>query len=890
MWVETLRPHVGGVSLMRYALNFLVVIAAALLWTITFSASTYAADASWNQSGAIRYNNQDYQGPKTADGKIPPGLAQGVQYYEHITPETDQGSKARILALPAGVDPKDTTQLQYSEYDYDRGASDAQKYTNGTSPRQLTIDRQPASVSQKEQTSCVVNGIGYIICPIMNFIADTMDKVYDLLKRFLTVAPLTTDREGGLFKAWQLMLAFANVLFVIGFLVIIYSYVTSQGVNQYDLRSIIPRLIVAAVLINVSYYICALAVDASNILGSNLQDIFNNIRKDMVPNDVTNNTTWTQAATFILSGGTIGVLAGLSAVAISGTASLTFLIPVLTIAATAILVAVVVLAARQALITILIVVAPLAFAAFILPSTQKYFDKWKSLFMTMLIMYPIFSVLFGGSQLAATLIAQNANSPEVIIFAMFIQVMPLVLTPFLIKLSGGLLGKFAGMVNNPAKGLGDRANNWGKQKREEAKDRRLQEPNKGWARTPGLAFTQKLNNRKRKREGMQKYHQAMQQAQFDDSEAGKMVARNMAQAQMAQSTADNFNKSHFEELKRKDPGYRDAAINEKLSSMQHANNQAQMEKYLQEVQSKKGAAYHGVAGTPAESMVAKMNALSHESHAVANALQLAKEQEKLEYSTDMVKGTHADALQTAAAGITGDKGKAQAAARAVQEMRADFGKSSAAMKEMMDHFKVTGGEVEKMANPNNTEDVVKVSKDGKTKFTFKAGDEYTTDAAIEALYEKKGNYASMKQVLVRSGLDSHEEYLTTIISGVGSGMTKKAPWLGGKNLDIITQGKIQSAQDLDNMVRATIADGKFKAEWMATGDSTGLNDIAAIVNDSMNHSGLNGKQSAAYSSRVANMRKMAKDTLENKNLEGSLTDEARTQLRMIAGDIPFKRS
>lgn len=900
MWENLTRPRLGGVSLMRYALNFLLVLSATLFWAIISTPAAHAADATW-ESGSIIYQDNSYQGPTTVDREMSQrlGVPENSQYYQYIeqgdadTP--DDVSQARFVTFGPGDSVEDATNAQVFSCELNTRTSQ-DEYSNCTNPTNVSIDAQSSieGGGPQEETSCVVNGIGYIICPFMNFLADSMDKLFSVLQRFLNVEPIATDTEGSLYKTWSYMLALANVAFVIGFLVIIYSYISNQGVKQYDLRGIIPRLIIAAVLINSSYFICALAVDISNIAGDNLQDIFNNIRQDMLPNDVASNTSWSQAATFILSGGTIGAIAATGAVVVSGGAALTLLIPLITTAAIAILVVVVVLAARQALITVLIITAPIALAAFILPSTQKFFDKWKNLFMTMLIMYPMFSILFGGSQLASAIIAQNARSMEVVLFAMFIQVMPLVITPFLIKFSGNLLGRIAGMVNNPAKGLGDRANNWGTQKRSEAKDRRRNpENNKGFMKTPGIALSQKMDRRRRKREGMQKYNQSMQEAGFAETEAGQMIARNMSKAQMRQSTADNFNKAAFDELKQnggKD-GLRDAAIREKLSATRASREQEGAELYLQEIQSRSGAAHHGVAaGTPAAGMVDSLNNLSHERHAIANALQLAKEQDKLEYSQDMVKGVHADSLQTAAAGITGDKGKAQAAARAVQEMRADFGKSAAAMEEMMEHFKVTGSETMRLADPNNTTDVVKVSKDGLTKFTFKAGDEYTTDAAIKSLYEKKGNYASMKDVLVESGKDSHEDYLTTIISGVASGMTKKAPWLGGKNLDIITQGNIKSEQDLDNMVRATIADGKFKSEWLATGDAVGLNDIAALVDDNMNHSGLNAKQSAIYAKRIDNMRDMARSTLGNKNLEGALTDEARTQLRMIAGDITFKRS
>ena len=126
------------------------------------------------------------------------------------------------------------------------------------------------------------------------------------------------------------------------------------------------------------------------------------------------------------------------------------------------LAAVAILAARQAIITVCIIVAPLAFVAYVLPSTEKYFEKWKDLMMTMLLMFPLFSLVFAGAQLAGLAIIQNATSIIQIIIGMAVQVAPVVITPMLIKFSGSLLGKVAGMINNPNRGLVDRTRNWSK--------------------------------------------------------------------------------------------------------------------------------------------------------------------------------------------------------------------------------------------------------------------------------------------------------------------------------------------------------------------------------------------------------------------------------------------
>ena len=73
------------------------------------------------------------------------------------------------------------------------------------------------------------------------------------------------------------MVGMANIAFVIAFLAVIYSYITNYGIKQHDIRYMVPRIIVAAFLVNVSYYLCAILIDVSNILGTAIQELLSKI-------------------------------------------------------------------------------------------------------------------------------------------------------------------------------------------------------------------------------------------------------------------------------------------------------------------------------------------------------------------------------------------------------------------------------------------------------------------------------------------------------------------------------------------------------------------------------------------------------------------------------------
>lgn len=310
-----------------------------------------------------------------------------------------------------------------------------------------------------EKTSCQVDGIGWIVCPVMRFLSRAVDGAYATVAYFLTVPAVATATDGNpLYDAWSIMRNIANVAFVIMFLAIIYSQLTSVGISNYGVKKLLPKLIIAAILVNVSYWICAIAVDLSNISGTSLKGMLDSISKSLY---VTGGSAAETGGGGLWDGITVGLLTG-GAIGIGLYVGLSALLPLIVTAAFAIVMVLLVLTLRQALIVILIVVSPLAFVAFLLPNTESLFKKWKDIFMTLLLMFPIIALIFGGSSLANTVITGVASDKEaegtwfLSLMGAAVTIVPLFITPFLIKATSGLAGRWGGMINNPNKGPFDR--------------------------------------------------------------------------------------------------------------------------------------------------------------------------------------------------------------------------------------------------------------------------------------------------------------------------------------------------------------------------------------------------------------------------------------------------
>lgn len=332
-----------------------------------------------------------------------------------------------------------------------------------------TVDDAPSN-GENTGSTCRIDSIGWIVCPVLNFLALIADNAYEYMDGNLLRAQaidLEDTESNGLLRSWKVMRDLANVAFVIAFMIVVFSQITSIGLSNYGLKKLLPKLIVCAVLVNLSFYVCALLIDVSNILGSSLKSTLESLVPRLESGETSfwqgGNTTrsWIIIIGAILAGARIDAsfqqLGGATASQAYGEqvsgVLLSIAIPLLLVVTTVVAVVVVALIIRQALIILLVVVSPLAFVALLLPNTEEYFTRWRKLFTTMLMFYPIVAVVFGASKLASTIISNSdPDDTGTQLAGAAAAVIPLFIMPTLIKLSGGVLNRFTGLVNDPTKG------------------------------------------------------------------------------------------------------------------------------------------------------------------------------------------------------------------------------------------------------------------------------------------------------------------------------------------------------------------------------------------------------------------------------------------------------
>lgn len=307
-----------------------------------------------------------------------------------------------------------------------------------------------------------VEGMSWVLCPALNNTTKTVDGIESFLRDWLQITP---KGEGGIFEnqngdsiydGWNIFRNVANALLTIVLLIVIFSQLTGVGIDNYGIKKMLPRLIMMGILINLSYVICQVAVDLSNILGVGFSDIMKTVG-NTINGGTDPNYTVSGIVTAVFTGvGAAGVIAGTAVSAASGGWIMVVIVLLLAVlvALVAALMFFVMLSARIIIVAVFVVIAPVAFACYILPSTQGLFKKWYKVFEAALVIYPICGALYGASYIVKAVVGGDSGGFVPGIIAIVAPFLPFLALPALLKgaLAGlGAIGGTLAMLGNGLK-------------------------------------------------------------------------------------------------------------------------------------------------------------------------------------------------------------------------------------------------------------------------------------------------------------------------------------------------------------------------------------------------------------------------------------------------------
>lgn len=327
----------------------------------------------------------------------------------------------------------------------DLGAMGARASTGAErSPDIVPTSQQDQGENSKEDRAdaCSENldGIGWLVCPVLWATAKAADGALEILKHFLNVPPEILAVNSPTFQAWSYFRNIANAMFAVVFLWLIFSQITNMGIDNYGIKKMLPRLIVGAVLVNISFYITQIAVDLSNILGYSVEDMLEEAAKSVQGGNSNQNAGW-QTGLEVLFAGLAGGALIIGMILLGQSVLLACLL--------AVAITLCIIIARQALVVLLVALSPVAFVSWLLPNTEALFKKWLGLLRAMLVLFPLVALIYGGGKLASHILMNVATSNSndtnefLQIAALGVAFLPLGSTPFVLRSSLNMLGSLS---------------------------------------------------------------------------------------------------------------------------------------------------------------------------------------------------------------------------------------------------------------------------------------------------------------------------------------------------------------------------------------------------------------------------------------------------------------
>lgn len=462
------------------------------------------------------------------------------------------------LAGPVFAEPNPTT----TPSDQTTVTAPADNTANDVDNPEPGEEENPGDESTPVETKSCSDQVGelaWIVCSGTGLLSKVVDGAYNILSRLMKVDPLPRDNSSPFYIVWNYFKDITNLIFVIFFLIVIFSQLTGVGINNYGIKKILPRIIITAILVNLSYIICQLAVDVSNILGSNFRGFFENIENIAIQNGAISaeaqSTSIAGLVAAILGIGAVGTAGIIGAAVYAGGIEglIWMLIPVILTGVVAVVSALVTMAARQALIFLLVMISPLALVAYMLPNTEKWFTKWYRLFARMIFFYPLFSILYGASSLAGLVLITSANGDALrVVLGIAVKILPLFLSIPLMRMSGTVLDKVSGAFNrisSPALGA---VSGYAAANQALAKQKQLNKQN---PRMPSTRLAQFLERRRAQREFDTK--------ELSDRNKEHNMTLAMAHWENRRGKINSRGRRHWNNMKNQE---RDAAIRMKMEA------------------------------------------------------------------------------------------------------------------------------------------------------------------------------------------------------------------------------------------------------------------------------------------------------------------------------------
>lgn len=307
-----------------------------------------------------------------------------------------------------------------------------------------------------------LNPLTWITCPLIDGLSTVVSELDSLITSQLSVgSPGNSEDPNQIFcsgntsggdqpecmayhQAWSVFRNLAlGILVIVGLLMILSEMAGMEVFDAYTVRKTLPRLVVAAIGITLSWQLMQFLVELTNAIGYGIRFL---IYQPFVNNSELNTAVLggggAAAANLLLIGGFF-LLGPIGMLSFVGTAAIGVIVAFLT------------LVVREIIIIAAVLVSPVAIALYILPNTERFFRMWWDTFFKALMMFPLIAAMIASGRVFAAIASQGNTVGQILGFAAYFA--PYFLLPMTFKYAGAAIAGIGGFFNNNG------ITNWGRQ-------------------------------------------------------------------------------------------------------------------------------------------------------------------------------------------------------------------------------------------------------------------------------------------------------------------------------------------------------------------------------------------------------------------------------------------
>lgn len=366
-----------------------------------------------------------FKGEAWADGNVPDHLK---RYLDENHCVQDGTWQVNIRGAPGTPDSQGTN-------------------TPGSTANQCNKVETCLKISE-DSSACIANShtsLEWIFCPIVTAtskFADQINNIVEGLLNFNTGEML--PENGQVNRTWTIVKNIVSGLLVILMLVMVISQAAGgQLFDAYTVKKMLPRLVIAAILMQFSWVIGVWLVEMANDLGTGIKQIIvapfgggGNLDLPSILNNLNPGyPAFTQLAI-------LGILFALLLTPLS-----TFILPIFLFAAlamaSALLIALATLVFRNVLIIMAIIFSPLALLLWATPGQifQGYWKKYQDNFIKLLLLFPLVILVIYIGRVVAWLAGDIGAADPIDYFIVMVAFFaPYFILPKTFKWGGSILG------------------------------------------------------------------------------------------------------------------------------------------------------------------------------------------------------------------------------------------------------------------------------------------------------------------------------------------------------------------------------------------------------------------------------------------------------------------